>query len=207
MDEHDKARVISNVMKVFCDLRLLQVFKRVLKEVDECSSQDNSCSIGEVFVKGRDKDDAPVPKCLPIKKTMCGILRKGTDLDRPGKETALNRTVGDVFSAMGSCSPRREITRMMSMIWKRGSGWPSSAMSDTRLGSIRTIVGHCSTLLLYVGDRTSHHVVDQAQSLYTAVRSRLQARASTTSCSILDSLERMPGPWQETHENEQLFPG
>ena len=131
-------------------------------------------------MKRIDKDDAPVPKCLPIKKTMCGILRKGTDSDSPGKETALNRTVGDVFSTIGSRSPRREMTRMISKIWKRGSGWPSSGMLDRKLGSIRTMgcgVGRCYTLLLYGGDRTSQHVVDPERGPkpspidYPAVRS------------------------------------
>lgn len=43
----------------------------------------------------KDKDNLPVPKCLPMKKTTCGILRKGIDADMPGKETAVNEKVGN----------------------------------------------------------------------------------------------------------------
>jgi len=81
-------------MEICCDQRLLQVLKRVLEEVDECSGQDDACSIGQTVVGGREKDGGPVPKCLPMKKTMCGILRKGMDAETPGKETA-GETVGD----------------------------------------------------------------------------------------------------------------
>ena len=153
-------------------------------------------------MKRIDKDDAPVPKCLPIKKTMCGILRKGTESDSPGKETALNRTVGDVFSTIGSRSPRREMTRMISMIWKRGSGWPSPGMLDRKLGSIRTM--GCGALLhaaiIWRGPHQSTRGRPRKRPKTESNRlssSQIHAascfRANETSRSILDYLERNPG--------------
>lgn len=42
INEHDETRVLSNMVEMFSDLRLFQVFKRVLKEVNKGSGQDNS---------------------------------------------------------------------------------------------------------------------------------------------------------------------
>jgi hypothetical protein len=38
--------------------------------------------------EGKRREHAPVPKCLPIKKKMAGMRRRGTACDIPGKDTA-----------------------------------------------------------------------------------------------------------------------